>query len=140
MTTDDRPDLPTFDDRNAIEHAAAAAESIRAINHITGWTGGGLTYPSDAYTVISHLAAAVAMLPQALQQIDARILDWHAAGHIGIDRGTEFGGRPGSAVATATNSLWHACDDAVGLYGHLDEAVQALGNAHWLGPEPGGRE
>jgi len=35
MSTD-HPDAATFDGRNVREHADAAAESIRAINHITG--------------------------------------------------------------------------------------------------------
>jgi hypothetical protein len=133
MTTD-RPDLPTFDGHNVIEHAAHAAEAMRAINHITGWPT-GLTYPSDAYTVLGELAAFVARLPQALRQIEARLLRWHADGHIGIDRGTEFGGRPASAVAEATNALQRARYSSADLFLSLDTAGQAVGNAHWTGPD-----
>jgi hypothetical protein len=44
-----------FDGRSATEHAEAAAEAIRAINHITGWPT-VLTYPSAAYCVLGQLA------------------------------------------------------------------------------------
>ena len=61
MSTD-RPDLPTFDGRDVREHAIAADEAIRAINHITGWSH-GMTYPSDAYTAVSNLDIARLPIP-----------------------------------------------------------------------------
>lgn len=132
----DRPDPPIYDPRDTPKYARAAVDAIKAVAHLTEQPD-GLAELADAYVVLGSLAGYAALLPQALVQIDRRLLDWHTAGRIGIDRGTEFGGRPGSAVATASNALWHACDDAVALYGQLDTAVHALRDARWIGPEPG---
>jgi hypothetical protein len=134
MSTD-RPDLPTFDGRDVREHAIDADESIRAINHITGWPH-GMTYPSDAYTVISNLAALAAKLPQAFRQIDHTLHRWNAAGHVGIDRGRTYEGNPGGAVAETSRALAEAGNSAAELYTALDEAVQLLAGAHWTGPDP----
>ncbi|HEY3718414.1 MAG TPA: hypothetical protein VGL39_28150 [Jatrophihabitantaceae bacterium] len=133
--SDDRPDLPTFDGRDVREHAAAAAEAVRAINHITGWPH-GMTYPSDAYSVLSRLAAVAAMLRQAFGQIDRQLAAWHAAGHVGIDRGTPFAGNPSGALATVTAALDEAAAGAEHLYVGLDHAGQTLSAAHWTGPDP----
>lgn len=135
MSTD-RPDLPTFDGHDVREHAQAVAESIRAINHITGWPH-GMTYPSDAYSVLSRLAAVAAMLPQALGQIERTLTRWHEAGHLGIDPSTKFADQPDAAVATTNAALYLACDAASHhLYPALDTATQILAAAHWTGPDP----
>ena len=134
MSTD-RPDLPTFNGRDVREHATDAAEAIRAINHITGWPA-GLTYPQDAYTVLNRMARAVAMLPQALHQLDGWISQWQAAGHIGIDRGTPYAGNSQAAVLAALSALDEAAPLAAHLYAALDNAVQPMAAAHWTGPDP----
>jgi hypothetical protein len=131
MSTD-RPDLPTFDGRDVREHANSAAAAVRAINHITGWPH-GMTYPSDAYTVLGRLASVAAMVPQAVGQIDHTVTGWHAAGHIGIDRGQPFAANPGEAVVAAASALARASDRAAELYEALDTATQALAYAHWTG-------
>lgn len=66
---------PVFDDLSITEHAARAAESVRAINHLSiGPTADrALPYPSELYTVVSDLARAVHGLPQALGQLAARL-------------------------------------------------------------------
>jgi hypothetical protein len=134
MSTD-RPDLPTFDGRDVREHASAAAEAIRAINHITGWPR-GMTYPSDAYSVVSRLTTVAAMLPQAFRQIDSWITEWHAAGRIGIDRGQLFADDQGEVVAVAVFALAKAGEWANALHGALDTAANVLSAAHWTGPDP----
>lgn len=122
-----------FDGRNATEHAAAAAEAARAINHITGWPA-GLTYPSDAYQVLGDLARAAAMLPQACRQIADQLDDWHAAGLIGIDPATRYAGDPGAAVLATTSGLDEAATTARRVSAVLDDAAHALAWAHWTGP------
>jgi hypothetical protein len=132
--SNDRPDLPTFDGRDVREHASAAAEAVRAINHITGWPH-GMTYPSDAYSVTSRLASVAAMMPQACRQIDRQLAKWHAAGHIGIDRGQPFAGNPDGAVAVVAEAFDKAAARAEHLCVALDRAVQVLAAAHWTGPD-----
>ena len=53
-------------------HARAAAEAIRAINHLTVFGDGGLDDPRHLSDVLSALAQAAERLPQALRQL-ARI-------------------------------------------------------------------
>ena len=133
MSTD-RPDLPAFDGRDVREHAEAAADAVRAINHITGWPD-GLAYPSDAYAVLGQLATVAARLPQACHQIAAQLAGWHAAGHIGIDPGTRYADNPTGALDAATRALGDAAATAGRLYGALHDAAQALAFAHWTGPD-----
>lgn len=130
----DRPDLPAFDGRDVREHASDADEAVRAICHITGWPH-GMTYPSDAYTVISNLAALAAKLPQAFRQIDHTLHRWNAASHVGIDRGRSYAGNPGGAVAETARALAEASNSAAELYTALHEAAELLAGAHWTGPD-----
>jgi hypothetical protein len=133
MSTD-RSDLPTFDGRDVCEHASGADESIRAICHITGWPH-GMTYPSDAHTVISNLAALAAKLPQAFRQIDHTLHRWNAAGHVGIDRGRTYEGNPGGAIVETSRALGEASNSAAELYTALHDAAELLAGAHWTGPD-----
>jgi hypothetical protein len=135
MSTD-RPDPPIYDPRDTRKFARAALDALKAVTHLTAQTD-GLTDLAETREVLGSFAGFAALLPQTLAQIDRRLLDWRSAGHLGTDRGTEFGGRPASAMATARNALWHGCDDAVALYDQLDTAVHALRDAQWTGPEPG---
>ncbi len=134
MSTD-RPDLPSFDGRDVREHASDADEAIRALNHITGWPH-GMTYPSDAYSVTSNLAALAAKLPQAVRQIDRTLRRWNDAGHVGTDRGTPYAGNPDGAVAIVAAAFDEAALAAGQLHLALDQAVQVLAAAHWTGPDP----
>jgi hypothetical protein len=129
-----------FDGRTATEHAEAATDAVRAINHITGRPA-GLDYPSEAYTILGHLAAVAAMLPQACMQIDRTLARWHAAEPIGIDRGTKWAGDPAGAVLAARAGLACAGVTAQQLYAALHEAAEAVAYGHYTGAEPddGGR-
>ena len=134
MSTDnDRLDLPTFDGLDIREHAARVAASLRAINHITGWPH-GMTYPSDAYVVLSSLTSAAALLPQAFEQIAHQLETWRDAGHIDIDPGTEFEDHPGVAIATTSDALHEAEQCAYELHEALGKATEGIAYAHWTGP------
>jgi hypothetical protein len=123
-----------FDGRSATEHAEAATDAVRAINHITSWPA-GLDDPSEAYTVLGHLAAVAAMLPQAFVQISRQVTAWHDAGLIGIDPGTRYHGFTGEAVADLHAALTVAADAACALYGALTHATNVLAHAHHLDPD-----
>jgi hypothetical protein len=62
----------TYNDATVTEHAAAAAEAIRAINHLT--RGGAIPAPL-AYEILGALKAAAQRLPQALDQITTALTD-----------------------------------------------------------------
>ena len=128
-----------FDGRSAAEHAEAATEAVRAINHITGWPA-GLTYPAEAYRVLGQLATVAARLPQACEQIARQLRCWSDARHIGIDTGTTWAGNPSGAVLDALAGLDEAAVAAEHLYAGLDQASAALCYAHYTGPEPDDRE
>jgi hypothetical protein len=62
----------TYNDATVLEHAAAAAEAIRAINHLTR----GEAIPAPVvYEILGHLAEALQYLPQALDQIANGLTD-----------------------------------------------------------------
>ena len=66
MTGTGHGDHATYHDATVAEHAAAAAEAIRAINHLTR----GAPMPAPlVYEILGHLAEAAHRLPQALDQI-----------------------------------------------------------------------
>ncbi len=124
---------------SVIEHADAAAEAIRAINHLTLW--GGLAYPAEAYQLLGDLATLAYRLPQAFAQLARQLDDWHTAGRVRIDPGTEFANSPGLAIATATSYLR---DDAVPtaerLAAALNQAQQSLAYASYTDGETAGGE
>jgi hypothetical protein len=125
-----------FDGRTAAQHAEATTAAVRAISHITGWPA-GLDYPSEAYTVLGHLAAVAAMVPQALVQISRQVTAWHDAGLIGIDPGTRYHGFTGEAIADLDAALTVAADAACALDGALINASNVLAHAHQVGPDRG---
>ncbi|MGH3529837.1 MAG: hypothetical protein ACRDQ6_21400 [Pseudonocardiaceae bacterium] len=61
-----------YNDATVVEHAAAAAEAIRAINHLT--RGGPMPAPL-VYDVLGALKEAAQRLPQALDQITTALAD-----------------------------------------------------------------
>jgi hypothetical protein len=122
-----------FDGRTATEHAEAATDAVRAINHITSWPA-GLHDPAEAYTVLGHLAAVAAMLPQTFGQISRQVTAWHDAGQIGIDPGTRYHGFTGEAVTDLDAALTAAAHAAGALYGALTHATNVLAHAHHLDP------
>jgi hypothetical protein len=110
--------MPVFDGLSAGEHAATAADAIRAINHLTA-RGDELDHPADAYAVLSDLMVMTGRLPQALDQLAAHLDTWAADPRtVVVDEG-EFRGRPVTASAwlrghatTAANQLYDALDHA----------------------------
>jgi hypothetical protein len=123
-----------FDGRTATEHADAA-DAVRAINHITGWPT-GLTYPSEAYTVLGQLATLAARLPQACTQITRQLITWNSAGQLGFDPGTTHAGHPAAAVVDAMHRLDDAARAARYLEHALAEATHVLTYAHHTDPDP----
>jgi hypothetical protein len=67
-------------------NADAAAEAIRAINHLTLSPRDGWQYPGDAYSTVGNLTQMAMMLPQALEQIERLIVDLNEAGHLRSDK------------------------------------------------------
>jgi hypothetical protein len=122
-----------FDGRSATEHAEAATDAVRAINHITS-SPTGLDDPAEAYTMLGHLVAVAAMLPQAFVQISRHVTAWHDAGLIGIDPGTRYHDFTGEAVTDLDAALTVAADAACALYGALTHATNVLAYAHQVDP------
>lgn len=61
--------------------AAGISEALRLLTYATMPEKGGLRYPSDVYSVLTSLSAAVHMLPQALDQMAEHIGSEVSAGH-----------------------------------------------------------
>ena len=96
------------------DHAEAAAEAIRALNHATLRHGdpAGYEWPSDVDAVIANLQLLADWLPQALRQAQGWLVDQQAAGRVGHDtpdRKTEF------AVAVVAGYLDEAISGATSL-------------------------
>lgn len=106
------------------DHATAAAEAIRSLNHAT--LGGGYQWPSDVYDTLGELERAARMLPQALNQAALWLERQHDAGRIGHDHpkvsagiSVEIAiGELGAAIAAAT-SLSRALSGAHEACAHL---------------------
>jgi len=122
---------------SVVEHADTATEAIRPINHLTLW--GGLADPVEAYQLLGDLAVLVYRLPQCLAQLARQLDDWHTAGRVRIDPGTEFADNPALAIETATSYLR---DDAVPhaeqLAAALNQAQQPLAYASYADDTAGG--
>ena len=118
--------VQVFDGLSAGEHAATAADAIRAINHITAG-GDGLDEPADAYTLLSDLMLMAARLSPALDQIARHLDGWASDPRAAVVDEGEFRGRPVTALHTA--SAWllgHATTATHQLYDALDHARDPL--------------
>jgi hypothetical protein len=69
-----------------IDHAEAAAEGIRWLNHTT--IHGGYELPSDVDSVIGQLQTLAERLPQTLTQAHRWLAAEHQRGRIGLDNET----------------------------------------------------
>jgi O-acetylhomoserine/O-acetylserine sulfhydrylase-like pyridoxal-dependent enzyme len=125
--------VSVFDGLTACEHAEAAAEAIRAINHLT-LHDGALPYPSDAYRLLGGLITLAERLPQALQQTAQRVNRWQDAGELGIDPGTDYAADPDRAAAEAIAGLHAAAIAAGQLRDALSQARRAITYAHYNDP------
>jgi hypothetical protein len=123
-----------FDNKTAIEHPNAAAEAIRAINHLT-MLHTGLPYPTHAYQVISELVTLAGRLPQAFRQIAARVQCWEEAGELGIDDSED----PAGETASIRRYLTKDAPLAAGaLHDALAVVDEALARAYYAGPHDDG--
>lgn len=107
------------------ESANTAAEAIRALNHATAPRAGGLVFPSDAYDVLTDLAALAARLPQALRQVGAFLDGQCEHDRVRIVDG-EHRGDPVAAVTTCAHHLQAAGAAAERLHQALDAARAAI--------------
>ena len=110
-------------DLTPAQNASNAADSVRAINHLTlspapsdDWT-----YPSHAYSVVGGLAQMAMMLPQALDQIGAFIEVMDTAGNLRSDKDTLTGD-----LENTYGGLADAHDAAQKLYEALNRAHSGL--------------
>jgi hypothetical protein len=123
-----------FDGRSTVEHAAAVAEALRAINHLAAHDN-ALPFPSGAYRLTSDLATTVYRLPQAFTQIASRVGRWRDAGQLSFDSGSPYADHADQAVEEVQRWL---CQDAAraadNLARVLDATAQLLAAAHYAGP------
>jgi len=111
-------------DRTPAVIADAAAEEIRALNHITRSRGDGWQYPGDVYSTVGNLSVMAERLPQALGQLESLISRLEDAGQLASDSGPED--LPGRLVRFH-GAMADAVSLAHGLQRALDQAHQALG-------------
>ena len=109
----------TYNDATVVEHAAAAAEAIRAIAHLT--RGGPMPAPL-VYEILGHLAEAAHALPQALDQITT-VLGDSALTH---DLTDAPGREPAFSIIEAGTHLRDAAHRAEKLADALDAARTAI--------------
>jgi hypothetical protein len=125
--------VSVFDGLTACEHAEAAAEAIRAINHVT-LHDTAVPYPADAYRLVGALITLAERLPQALRQTAQRITRWQDAGELGIDPGTDYAGDPDRAAVDTVAGLLAAAIAAGHLRDTLSQARRAITYAHYVDP------
>ena len=107
---------------DAVRCADTAAEAVRALNHATVFTEGGLSGPADVYDVLGSLAMLAARLPQALSQLQTFLAREQTAGRVQLVDGPHTGD-PAAAVADVAR--WLTC-----AAGSADQLQQALEQAH----------
>ena len=105
-------------------NADAAAEAVRAINHLTMSQHDGWQYPGDAYSTVGNLAHMAGMLPQAIGQLESLIGALEDGGNLRSDKGPED--LPGRLV-DFHGAIADAIAQAHSLHRALDRAHQALG-------------
>ncbi|MGP4030239.1 hypothetical protein [Actinomadura sp. 3N407] len=113
--------------------AAGIDAAFRLLNYAT-WSQNGLAYPSDVYSVLGELSAAVHKLPQALRQmnefIDGQVTSGQAREHPSYGR---YGGDADAAARALHSVTREASTAAAGLGRLLAEAqstVRGLEAAH----------
>jgi hypothetical protein len=121
------------DGRIAVELAQAAADAVRAINHLT-YHDTALPYPADSWRLLSQLATVAHRLPQALDQTAHHLTRRRERGLIGIDPGTEYAGNASEAVSHSLAGLARARRAAAELAAALDDAAHPLTYAHHADP------
>ena len=112
----DGPRTPEY----ALEVAAAIAESVRVINHVTLFPPGAIGCPQDAEKLICEIATAARRLPQFLGQVAEWLVREHDAGRLEVPGG-EFAGNPAMAAGAVKVLL----EDAQALAADLHEVLAA---------------
>jgi len=120
-----RPDGPhSSDGTRAI--AAGIDSAFRLLNYAT-MNPAGLTYPSDVYSVLGELSAAVSKLPQALHQmsafINAQVADGTARENPGYGK---HGGNAEAAYAELAAAVRDSSVTATELGRLLGKAQSAI--------------
>jgi hypothetical protein len=116
-------------ERSPHEHAQAAAEAVRWLNHVTR-DPGGYSWPSDVDDVIAELHVMAQRLPQAMEQAGRWLQSAVRAGQVGHDNGAD----PAATVADALADLDAAIGAAEDLAANLSLVHQAT--AHLTGIDP----
>ena len=106
------------------EIAWNAAESIRALNHLTQPAPGQTLAPADIDQIVAALSQAADRLPQLLRQIGGLLHHRQQAGLLRVDQASPTPD-PESAVTEATAALQQAA-------GHASSAGRALDAAHQI--------
>ena len=121
------------------DHADAAAEAIRALNHATLRHGdpAGYAWPSDVDSVIAELQLVAERLPQALQQAREWLADQLVAGRVGHDTP---GRKPAFAAAVVVGHLNEAEFCAQALAATLARARRESSHLTGVSDEPAGGE
>lgn len=88
-------------------HAHDAAESIRALNHVS-FAMDAIDQPSTVYTVLGELYTLVSRLDQTIGQLTRPLQRQMDTGRLQVDDGAPFAGEPALAVATAVRQLQEA--------------------------------
>ena len=119
------------------DHAEAAAEAIRALNHATLRHGdpAGYQWPSDVDAVIGELQLIAERLPQALQQAREWLADQLVAGRVGHDTP---GRKAAFAAATVVGYLNEAEFCAQALAGVLKKARNESSHLTGVSDQPAG--
>jgi hypothetical protein len=110
---------------DAARCADTAAEAVRALNHATVFTDGGLTGPADVYDVLGSLAMLAARLPQALSQLQTFLAREQTAGRVQVVDGPHAGD-PASALVDVERWLTCAAGSADALHQALEQAHATL--------------
>ena len=114
-------------DEHTTGTAHLAAEAVRFLNYATGARAPAwLNYPSTVYTVTADLSLAAGRMPQLFRQLTRWLEAELAAGHLGVDDGSD----PAEPVREATAGLAEAADLAGQLSRVLAGVQSALGSVH----------
>jgi hypothetical protein len=127
MTTNDPIPLNTEGPHSpeyTAQVAVTLAEAVRVLNYATRADTPGLEYPSDVYTLLGTLAAAIHGLPQLLAQVDAFLAAQYNTGRLRSDNGGSVAG----LISAAGGELHYAEDYARALAARLNHAQSAVGH------------
>lgn len=113
-----------------------AAETVRALNHLTRHESGALAYPGEVCELVAALACTASRLPQLLGQLNAWLHAEQQHGRLRVDALSPQPD-PGAAVAAVIGELTRASQCAHAAGRALDTAHQQL--AHLAASDERGR-